>query len=85
MEQPSCSLFNFLKCIIEDIAATNSLDNDPIVMSTFDIKNAFNTLQGQHMNNQMAAGCQINLDPQNSKQWNVWDLLWPIFNANYGT
>ena len=62
-------MFNLLKCIIEDVAATNSLDNDPILMSTFDIKNAFNTLQRQHMKNQMAAGSpilMINLDPQNT-------------------
>ena len=57
-------MFNLLQCIIEDVAATNSLDNDPIVMSTLDINNAFNTLQRQHMNDQRAAGpgCPINLD-----------------------
>ena len=48
-------MFNLLKCIIEDVAATNSLDNDPIVMRAFNIKNAFNSLQRQHINNQMAA------------------------------
>ena len=31
-------MFNSLKCIIEDVAETNSLDNDPIVMGTFDTK-----------------------------------------------
>ena len=78
-------MFNLLKCIKDDVAATNSLDNDPIVMRTFDINNAFSTLQRQHKNNQMAAGCPINLEPQNIKQWNGWDLLWPIFKAHYGT
>ena len=75
-------MFNLLKCIIEDVVATNSLDNDPIVMNTFDIINAFNTLQRQHINYQMAAGCLINLDPQTSKQWHGWDLLRPIFKAH---
>ena len=69
-------MFNLLKGIIEDAAATNRLDNDPIVMGAFDIKNAFNTQQRQHTKKQMAAGCPINLDPQTSKQLHGWDLLW---------
>ena len=51
-------MFNLLKCILEDVAATNSLDNDSIVMNTFDIKNDFNTLQRHHINNQMTAQSQ---------------------------
>ena len=39
--------------IIKDVVATNSLDNDPIVVGTFDIKNSFNILQRQHINNQI--------------------------------
>ena len=67
MEQLSC--LTSLKFIIENAAATNSLDNDPTVKGAFDIKNAFNTLHRQHhdINSQMAAGCPINLDPQTSK------------------
>ena len=33
----------------------------------------------------MAAGCPIKLGQQNNKQWNYWNLLWPIFKAHYGT
>ena len=63
-------MFNLLKCIINDVVVANSLNNNPIVMSNFDINNALNTLQRQHLNNQMTAGCPINLDAQ--KQMMKW-------------
>ena len=71
--------------LVEELAATNYLDDDPFVMISLDIKNAYNTENRQHIHNHMAAGCPINLDSQNNKTWQGWDVLWPIFKAHYET
>ena len=78
-------MYHLLKCITDDLARSNGFDDDPVVVVPLDLKNAYNEESRQHISNHMAAGCPIKLDSQNNKDWQGWDLLWPIFKAHYGT
>ena len=86
------NLKHMLLSSIKALAGCHDTGTDPFVILTLDSKNAFNSLQRQHLMKVLLQGCHIVLPqgphPQSGSSDpplpQGWDILWKFIEAHYG-